>query len=65
MKVKEDLELMKFVVEVVEINYIKFRFILFEMLGLCNEFVDKYCYLSINVDSVGEKLCFKGLRKNI
>ena len=64
-KVKEDSELMKSVVEVVETNYTKSRLTLLEMSGLCNELADKYRHLSINVDSVGEKLCFKGPRKNI
>lgn len=64
-KVKEDSELMKSVVEVVETNYTKSRLTLLEMSGLCNVLADKYRHLSINVDSVGEKLCFKGPRKNI
>ena len=64
-KVKEDSELMKSVVEVVETNYTKSRLTLLEMSGLCNELADKYRHLSINVDSAGEKLCFKGPRKNI
>ena len=64
-KVTEDSELMKSVVEVVETNYTKSRLTLLEMSGLCNELAEKYRHLSINVDSVGEKLCFKGSRKNI
>ena len=56
---------MKSVVEVVETNYTKSRLTLLEMSGLCNELADKYRRLSINVDSVGEKLCYKGPRKNI
>ena len=64
-EVKEDSELMKSVVEVVETNYSKSRLTLLEMSGLCNELANKYRHLSISVDSVGEKLCFKGPRKNI
>ena len=64
-EVKEDSELMKSVVEVVETNYSKSRLTLLEMSGLCNKLADEYRHLSINVDSAVEKLCFKGPRKNI
>ncbi|RMX48337.1 hypothetical protein pdam_00011104 [Pocillopora damicornis] len=64
-EVKQDSELMKSVVEVVETNYSSSRLTLLEMSGLCNKLADEYRHLSINVDSVGEKLCFKGPRKNI
>ncbi|XP_022791105.1 poly [ADP-ribose] polymerase 14-like [Stylophora pistillata] len=63
--VKENSELMKTVVEVVETNYTKSRLTLLEMSGLCNKLSDKHRHLSINIDSTGEKLCFKGPRKNI
>ena len=60
--VKEDTELMKSVVQVVEDNIPKERLTLLEMSGICERLRDKHRHLSIAVDRNGQKLCLKGPR---
>ena len=55
-EVKEDTDLMKSVVQVVEDNIPKSRLTLLEMSGICDRLRNDYRHLSIVVDSNGQKL---------
>ncbi|XP_068724841.1 protein mono-ADP-ribosyltransferase PARP14-like [Montipora capricornis] len=60
--VKEDRELMKTVVEVVEDNIPESRLKLLEMSGICEKLQNDHQHLTILVDSIGQKLFLKGPR---
>ncbi|XP_068678705.1 uncharacterized protein [Montipora foliosa] len=60
--VKEDRELMKTVVEVVEDNIPESRLKLLEMSGICEKLRNDHQHLTISVDSTGQKLFLKGPR---
>ena len=64
-EVKEDTELMKSVVQVVEDNIPKSKLTLLKMSGICDRLRNDYRHLSIAVDSSGQKLSLTGPRNLI
>ena len=60
--VKEDTELMKTVVQVVEDNIPTSKLKLLEMSGICERLRNDQRHLSIDIDSKGQKLYLKGPR---
>ena len=60
--VKEDRELMKTVVEMVEDNIAESRLKLLEMSGICEKLRNDHQHLKISVNSTGQNLVLKGPR---